>query len=76
MVGFQLRACESGRQAAEANIAPEARSQDGELEQQPKLRDDLLCYITAIIGLPPPTAPIDYLLRRRRRHHGVVGAEA
>lgn len=29
-------------------MAPEAKSQGGELEQQPKLGDDLLYYITAI----------------------------
>lgn len=69
---FQLSAYKSGGQA---NMDPEAKSQDSELEQQPTLGDDLLCYITAITRLPPPTAPIENaavlrltLLRRDRLH--------
>lgn len=41
-------------------MAPGAKSQGGELEQQPKLRDDLLCYVTAV------PASIHYLLCSRR----------
>lgn len=41
------------------NAGPEAKSQGGELEQQTKPRDDLLCYITAIVshGNPPHPQP-------------------
>lgn len=56
VVDFHLHVDKSRRQA---NTDPEARSQDSELEQQPTLRDDLLCYITAVVRLPPPTAPIE-----------------
>lgn len=61
---FQLHAYQTGQQAAEAIMAPEALSQGSEIEQ-PRLGCDLLRYITAIAGLPPPpTTPIDYLLHR------------
>ncbi|TNN54963.1 hypothetical protein EYF80_034831 [Liparis tanakae] len=61
---------DSGPAGCGRHRGPEASSQGSETERRPRLGGGLLCYITAVAGLLPPTAPIDCRLHRHWDYGG------